>query len=335
MMPVKSFKFILHLIIIVFFVFCEESTLNYELQDNNIIRISFGCDIFLETSMRKVMKDYDINACDVKFISLVEDDSVDKVFHNFLNEKSSDSSKLLVVQHMEQLHEEKLTKVNFIYRITDNTFEHGNIAVQILWDLKHDNRTWTSDDDEKWKIILMDRLQNAEGTVNGAALVGRISYSDFQLDCEEVSNEDRVKVLKGELIRECNEQMSTLVTETSTTIAVEETNNNAIDVTSLIFVSKVFVPAGIALMSLVVCFVLFYFVGRKREVLIEKSEVKVDSPTLNSADSISLNSIPIETSPVQRGRKSSTPIADKNGSPRLRSTHYTHTYNTRSKKLMK
>jgi hypothetical protein len=57
-------------------------------------------------------------------------------FKNFFSEKNYEKNlKIIIISHTEYLKKNELKKLDFLFRVTEKSFEYGNIVVLILWDL--------------------------------------------------------------------------------------------------------------------------------------------------------------------------------------------------------
>jgi hypothetical protein len=79
-----------------------------------------------------------------------------KKFKNLIEKKNEKKNfKLVIISHIEYLKKSEMKRLDFLFRVTEKSFEYGNIVVLILWDLdvydfgmKNKNETYLDNDDD-------------------------------------------------------------------------------------------------------------------------------------------------------------------------------------------
>lgn len=172
---------------------------------SNLIYFVLGSDTFAAQQMSIVKKFLSISPKFIRCANLggTESNASSSQIKNIatgLMENAQGKRSLLIVHGVESVPDNQLSRLNFIYRLTDShsADKFSNLLVGIIWNndtLPLNSKSGvfpqasnSSDDDNKeeefdieleWQNMLKDRWSRGGPHVNGEALVGRISRTAF------------------------------------------------------------------------------------------------------------------------------------------------------------
>lgn len=153
------------------------------LMNDNLVYMLFGGKSFIGKNLRAIVKSLQTRSISCLDVSSAKR-STELINHSTSMLKTAMGKRSLVVLHgIESLRSQDLEKLNYLYRVTDSTYEYSNVIVTLIWNndtipIHVHNRNY--DENNYWRAVVSDIWSRNGSLVNGAALAGRISRSGIE-----------------------------------------------------------------------------------------------------------------------------------------------------------
>ena len=153
------------------------------LMNDNLVYMLFGGKSFIGKNLRAIVKSLQTRSISCLDVSSAKR-STELINHSTSMLKTAMGKRSLVVLHgIESLRSQDLEKLNYLYRVTDSTYEYSNVIVTLIWNndtipIHVHNRNY--DENNYWRAVVSEIWSRNGSLVNGAALAGRISRSGIE-----------------------------------------------------------------------------------------------------------------------------------------------------------
>ena len=146
---------------------------------DNLVYILMGGMPFIARNLRAIMNQLRVRSLACLDLGSIKGGGTEVISHSTSILKTAMGKRSLIILHgIENMKSQDLERLNYLYRVTDSTYDYSNVIVTLVWNndtipINVNNKN--NDPSNYWRAVVGDIWSRNGSLVNGPALAGRIS----------------------------------------------------------------------------------------------------------------------------------------------------------------